>query len=154
MKILIIGNSGSGKTTFAKKLSSDLDLPCFEVDSFVWKPIGYNEKRSEKEIDDSINEILKRDSWIVEGVFGKIAEYFINDANKLIFLNPDIETCLARLSVRGPTYDKYETRAEAESGFAELVSWAGEYKTRETKSSYMFHKKMFDVFEGDKEMVE
>ena len=35
-RILIIGNSGSGKTTFAKSLSRKIDLPLVHLDTLFW----------------------------------------------------------------------------------------------------------------------
>ena len=35
-RILIIGNAGSGKTTFAKKLAGKTDLPLVHLDSLYW----------------------------------------------------------------------------------------------------------------------
>ena len=35
MKILIIGSVGSGKSTYAKKLSNELNIETYEIDSIV-----------------------------------------------------------------------------------------------------------------------
>ena len=35
-KIYIVGNVGSGKTTFANKLSKALNIKNYELDSLVW----------------------------------------------------------------------------------------------------------------------
>ncbi|MCG6220788.1 hypothetical protein [Vibrio diabolicus] len=45
-KILIIGNSGSGKSWLSNQLSRKLQLQEVNLDSIVWEPGGYNQKRS------------------------------------------------------------------------------------------------------------
>ncbi|MBE3803320.1 AAA family ATPase, partial [Vibrio parahaemolyticus] len=45
-KILIIGNSGSGKSWLSKQLSRKLQLQEVNLDSIVWESGGYNQKRS------------------------------------------------------------------------------------------------------------
>lgn len=45
-KILIIGNSGSGKSWLSEQLSRKLELEEINLDSMVWEPGGYNRKRS------------------------------------------------------------------------------------------------------------
>lgn len=38
MKILIFGNSGSGKSTYAKRLAAAHALSHLDLDSIVWEP--------------------------------------------------------------------------------------------------------------------
>lgn len=42
MKIYIVGSVGSGKTTLARKVAAELQVPHFETDNFVWnhQPTG------------------------------------------------------------------------------------------------------------------
>lgn len=46
MKIYIVGSVGSGKTTLARKVAAQLQIPHFETDNFVWnhQPTGDNTK--------------------------------------------------------------------------------------------------------------
>lgn len=38
MKIMIIGSSGSGKSTFSRELGEFLKLPVYHLDAFFWRP--------------------------------------------------------------------------------------------------------------------
>lgn len=71
-KIHIIGSVGSGKTTFARKLSDKTKITYYELDNVVWKRREnedvHDVKRSPKERDAYFAEILGTDAWIVEGV--------------------------------------------------------------------------------------
>ncbi|WP_348224457.1 hypothetical protein [Vibrio parahaemolyticus] len=76
-KILIIGNSGSGKSWLSKQLSRKLQLQEVNLDSIVWEPGGYNQKRSTGAIENEIASIKSQCKWVVEGVFGALAEQLI-----------------------------------------------------------------------------
>ena len=51
MKTIIIGNSGSGKTWLAKRLSTIFTAPVVHLDDIFWEPGGFDKKRSPKEIE-------------------------------------------------------------------------------------------------------
>lgn len=68
-RIHIIGSVGSGKTTLAKKLSSRLDIPYYELDNVVWlRRESGDLRRTEQEREEYLNSILQSDSWIIEGI--------------------------------------------------------------------------------------
>jgi adenylate kinase family enzyme len=50
-RILIIGNSGSGKSWLAAQLAERLTIREVNLDTIVWQPGGFNQKRSQHEID-------------------------------------------------------------------------------------------------------
>lgn len=71
-KIMIAGPVGSGKTTFAKRLSTKMTIPYYELDNLIWdrRPAGdrpYPEEESSRQLQD----ILAQDSWIIEGTTTK-----------------------------------------------------------------------------------
>ena len=153
MKILIIGNSGSGKTTLANQISHESGLDVIEMDDIFWTQDGYNQKREMEEVKEIVKSIRRKESWIVEGVFGDMAKEFVDVADKLIFLNPSWEKCLSNLTKRGPDFDKFPSKEEAEKGFEDLVIWASKYYEKEGRCSFSFHKNIFDEFPREKEEV-
>lgn len=64
-KILIIGGNGSGKTTFARKLSRKLNLPLIHLDKIYWKDNW--EHVTHEEFDKRLMPELLKDKWIIEG---------------------------------------------------------------------------------------
>ena len=65
-RILIIGDSGRGKSTFAPKLSQKLNLPVYSTDDFFWK-IKFSEPNDRQESIKKIEKIYLTDDWVVEG---------------------------------------------------------------------------------------
>lgn len=60
-RIYIIGSVGSGKTTFAKKLSIEKGIKHYELDELVWKrnnPVDI--KRTDKEINLLFTNVIKK----------------------------------------------------------------------------------------------
>ncbi|MEH8177165.1 hypothetical protein Q7I17_18155 [Aeromonas veronii] len=88
-RILIIGNSGSGKSWLAARLAEGLTIREVNLDTIVWQPGGFNKKRPQHEIDHAIQTLFQEPSWVVEGVFGALAEQLLDAADTLLFLDLD-----------------------------------------------------------------
>ena len=67
-KIYIIGPVGSGKTTFAKSLSNKYSINYYELDKVVFDDDNGNIKRTDEEIAQIFNNIIKKNKWIIEDV--------------------------------------------------------------------------------------
>jgi adenylate kinase family enzyme len=73
-RIQVIGNSCSGKSTLAARLSRYLDLPLVELDALNWRPgwVGLNEV-DPAELARLIAEVTAGDAWIVAGSYAEFA---------------------------------------------------------------------------------
>ena len=67
-KIYIIGPVGSGKTTFATALSKKYNIKYYELDKVSWDDEHGNIKRTDEEAIKLFNEIINKESWIIEDV--------------------------------------------------------------------------------------
>ena len=67
-KIYIIGPVGSGKTTLSRLLSEKYSIESYELDKIVWDDDNGNIKRTDEEIAKMFNEIISKDSWMIEDV--------------------------------------------------------------------------------------
>jgi len=65
VKINIIGTSGSGKTTFGRKLAELLSLPFLEMDAIFWGP-GWTFP-DDKELFSKLTSALKGENWVLDG---------------------------------------------------------------------------------------
>lgn len=100
-KIYIIGPVGSGKTTFAKKISKELNIPFYELDSFVWKSNGKdNIKRTYEETNEIFKKVFKQDKWIFEDVGRSRFEEAIKIADLVIYLDTCKRVINKRILVR------------------------------------------------------
>lgn len=86
MKIYIIGPSGSGKTTLSKKLSNKYNIPSFELDCIVYDDQNNHRKRTPKEIEKLFDQILKKDSWIIEDVGRDKFNKGLKECDKIYYL--------------------------------------------------------------------
>jgi len=72
-KIIIVGDSCSGKTTLCRKLGRQLNYPFFDLDNFHWLP-NWVERQDEEMITKIQREILVNQQWIVSGNYSSIME--------------------------------------------------------------------------------
>lgn len=87
-KIHIIGSIGSGKTTLAKMISEQLNVPHFELDNVVWIRLASGDKkRTDYDRDLYLQEIVNTQSWIIEGVHHKWISKSLEEADQIIFLD-------------------------------------------------------------------
>jgi adenylate kinase family enzyme len=150
IRIAIIGNSGSGKSHLAGSLSTLYSLPIIHLDRIFWMPGGFNEKNPKDEAIREVEQKRKENSWIVEGVFGELAELFLPRAQVLIYLDMDWATCQSGLKSRGSESSRQLDPAKAEENFGKLLLWAEQYWTRTGLCSHAGHLRLFSDFTGRK----
>ncbi|MBC7752684.1 MAG: AAA family ATPase [Moraxellaceae bacterium] len=150
-RIVIIGNSGSGKSHLSKLLSDALkNKKIIHLDEYFWEPGGFNKKRPSEIVHAEIKQLSLRDSWIMEGVFGDLAANALEHATVLIFLNKLWDECKTALEQRGSQSATQLDPAAAEASFKDLLSWAKGYNTRENSRSLIGHSNLYEHFTGKK----
>ncbi len=150
MRVVIIGNSGSGKTWLADQIAQSCDVHVVHFDEIFWLPKGFNQQRPDSQVLELIDEELSRSSWVAEGVFGKIASKFLPQASVLVWLELPLDVCVNRLRIRGSESKRHMNREQSENGLSELLAWAGSYYERTGSSSCAAHQTMYDTFAGER----
>lgn len=81
MKICIMGPPGAGKSTIANSLANALNISSYEFDEIYWDLSGSDfVKNSEEFIMSATSNLLKRESWIIEGAYDKRLVPFLLDS--------------------------------------------------------------------------
>lgn len=67
-RVVVIGTSCSGKSTFAHRLAEIIDAPWYELDRLHWLP-GW-EPRPLDEFRRLVAEKVSQDRWVIDGNYG------------------------------------------------------------------------------------
>lgn len=84
-RISILGISGSGKSTFARKLSQKLDIPVYHMDNLFWGPEW--QEMPERYWTEKEAEIHHRKEWILEGYIEPKHRDRLNYSDLIIYLD-------------------------------------------------------------------
>ncbi len=104
MKILIIGNGGTGKSTLAHKMGQELNLPVTHLDLIMWDK-DWN-RTTEKEFTRQLAAITPSKNWIIEG-WGYHSTLYdrIEKADVIVYLRFPLAFCLKSVRKRNEEYN-------------------------------------------------
>ncbi len=91
-KIIVIGCPGSGKTTFSERLRDKTGLPLFYLDAIWHKPDRTHISR--EEYDARLAEILRLDSYIIDGNYSRTIESRMAACDTVFLFDLPVEVCL------------------------------------------------------------
>lgn len=91
-KILIIGSGGAGKSTLARNLHEATGIELIHLDKVFWQPNWI--KTPDDEWGKTVENLLKLDSWIMDGNFGGTMEMRIAAADTVIFFDLPRALCV------------------------------------------------------------
>lgn len=99
-RVVVIGSSCAGKTTFSQTLSKALGLKHIELDSLFWEP-NWKEADSETFRNRVRAALASEESWVVDGNYtNKIKDLVWPQADTLIWLDPPLPLILKRFLSR------------------------------------------------------
>jgi adenylate kinase family enzyme len=119
-KILIIGSSGAGKSTFARRLGKATNLEVIHLDKLFWNPNWVETPKDEWQ--KKVEEALQDDAWIVDGNFSGTMETRIKACDTVIFLEMPRIVCVYRILKRVVFYRK-GSRPDMADGCDERFDW-------------------------------
>lgn len=149
--MLVYGNSGSGKSTYAQALATRHGLVHLDLDSIVWEPGKIAVQRDPQSIADSLAEFISSHAdWVIEGCYGELVRSAAAHCTQLVFLNPGVDACQSNNRRRPWERHKYSSLEQQNSMLATLQSWVAEYYSRDDAWSYKVHRLIYDEYPGAK----
>ena len=97
-RILLIGNAGAGKTTFAKQLAQKLHLPLVHLDNLYWR--GDWDHLSRDEFDVILQSELEKPQWIIDGNFNRTIPHRLQYCDTAFSSDLPTITCRAGITKR------------------------------------------------------
>jgi adenylate kinase family enzyme len=121
-RIMVVGvSAGVGKTTFAQRLGKLLHHNVYHLDALFWNP-GWIEA-SLHEFTASQEEIVGRESWIIEGNYSNTFQLRMKNADTIIYLELPLRVCMFRVVKRWITYYG-QKRPDLGGECTEKLDWA------------------------------
>jgi adenylate kinase family enzyme len=121
MKILVVGYSSSGKSTFAKRLSTVYQLPVLHIDTISFGP-NWVEKESDV-VEKEIRDFMKKDEWIIDGQYRNLATERFDIADQIFIFDFNRFKCLYGAIVRRIKYHK-QSRDSIADGCTERLNFS------------------------------
>ncbi|MBA4750302.1 MAG: hypothetical protein H2057_06770 [Alphaproteobacteria bacterium] len=150
-RLLIIGNCGAGKTWLSKTLARPVQIPFYPMDKLFWQPGHFAQKRHKNDIAAACMQLIQEDNWVMEGVFGWMADLCTPRATHLVWLDIPYVECLENLSKREPQFeDVLNDVHERVKALEKLKAWAAADGAREESTSRAYRYALFEEFKGKK----
>jgi adenylate kinase family enzyme len=156
VRVNVKGISGSGKSTFARKLAERLGVPYLEIDAIHHGP-NWTEASAE-ELRARVREFMAdaSDGWVIDGNYeSKLGQLVLASADRIVWLDPPLRVALRRLWRR----TVQRIRGEVELWGGNRESWRGAFWGREslfawTLRSWLRHRRQWPrKFAGDPRVV-
>ncbi len=117
-RVLVVGTTCAGKTTYARQLSRSLPIPHIELDALYWLADWI--ERPGEEFRLAVGEAVSRNSWVMDGNYGSVREVIWPRATAVIWLNYSFPTVGWRGLRR--TVKRCVTKEELYGGNRETIS--------------------------------
>jgi adenylate kinase family enzyme len=84
-RVVVVGTSGCGKSTFARQLAAILHVRYLEMDGLFWLP-GWRQ-RDPAEFHNLVEKVVETEQWVIDGNYGAVRTMIWTRATHIIWLN-------------------------------------------------------------------
>ncbi len=95
LRLVVIGVSGSGKTTFAGQIARKLSLPHIELDALYWEPDW--QASSRPVFRGRVQAATAAEAWVVDGNYSQSRDIIWSRASHLVWLDYGLIPVMARV---------------------------------------------------------
>ena len=114
-RVAVIGTTGSGKTTFARRLAAVLDAPHVELDALYWGPEWTRRGSFPQDVLDAI----QQPRWVVDGNYSAVRDVVWRRCTAIVWLDYSFARVFSRALLR--TVRRVMTGERSASGNRETV---------------------------------
>jgi adenylate kinase family enzyme len=126
-RIAVVGTSGSGKTTVARRLAEHHGVPHVELDALHWGP--HWSEPSAEEFRARVDEATSAPGWVADGSYhAKLGDSLLERADFVVWLDLPFRTVARRIWVR--TLRRIRRREELWAGNRE--TWRDAFFSRDS----------------------
>jgi adenylate kinase family enzyme len=147
--IYIIGNSASGKSSLAKKLSQALKIKSYDLDNYYWQK-KFTKKRDKQVVDKLVRTITHKNKWIIEGVYSSCITCSLDKADLIVWLDYPFRVIAWQLIKR------QISRGEKLSDLIDFLHYVWDYYRKQThkhynrnESNYYKHKSIVENYPAE-----
>ncbi|MCJ8296135.1 MAG: shikimate kinase [Colwellia sp.] len=153
-KVLIFGNSASGKSTLAKRLAKTEKLAHLDLDLLAWQATTPPTRKPLVESMLAIELFIQQhESWVIEGCYSDLLTIAQLASTEILFMNLCIDDCIVNAENRPWEPHKYDSKAAQDANLAMLIEWISQYELRDDTFSKSAHLDFYQNYAGMKKML-
>ena len=98
MRIVVIGTSGAGKTTLARRIAVRLNLSHIELDAINWQA-GWRDldRHDRDEFRRRVTAAIQPDAWVLDGGYSSVRDALFRRATHLVWLDYERRVIMVRV---------------------------------------------------------